>query len=97
MRFDDLKQLAALLLKNYERAWYENAALRVILETYPMPDGTKGIPDWKRLLDSWLSTQTTQGQADPRFAELTAQIEQSQRESEVLELLLRLPTTGQVQ
>jgi hypothetical protein len=44
MTFDEIKRLAAFLLQNYETVWQENAALRTILETYPMPDGTTGIP-----------------------------------------------------
>jgi hypothetical protein len=43
MHFDQIKQLALALLHQYKHAWQENEALRTILETYPMPDGTRGI------------------------------------------------------
>lgn len=51
MDINELKELALLLLSNYEAAWSENAALHVILDTYPMPDGSKGIPSWREIRD----------------------------------------------
>ena len=97
MTFDEIKRLAAFLLQNYETAWQENAALRTILETYPMPDGTTGIPEWQETLAGWLSDDEAKSRAHARFAPLFAQIAASLDESEVLELLRRFPPVGGVQ
>jgi hypothetical protein len=97
MHFDEVKKLALLLLKNYETAWQENAALETILKNYPMPDGTKGIPGWQELRDSWVNDPEGRSLAHKRFAALYDQIESARQESDLLELLRKAPPLGGVQ
>ena len=101
MQFDEVKKLAIFLLQNYETAWQENAALHVLLENYPMPDGSKGVPRWKEIVDAWTSDGEGQARAHERFAPLYERIQSARQESEVSELLAeilrRLPKTGLVQ
>jgi hypothetical protein len=92
MNFDDLKRLALWILANYETAWSENAALRVILDTYPMPDGSKGIPRWQEFRDEWLAQG--QSQVSSRFEQLRREIASAQDDSELVALLRKIPATG---
>ena len=94
---DYLKQLAIALLQKYEQTLMENACLRAIIETESMPDGTKGISDYREKLEKMLAGPELRKIVDDKFAPLYAKIERAQQESEVLELLRQLPTTGKVQ
>jgi hypothetical protein len=94
MNFDQIRQLALALLQQYEHAWQENEALRTILETYPMPDGTRGIPQWRETLADWLSHDEAKVRAHARFAPLFESIAAAQEEAEVLELLRKFPPVG---
>jgi hypothetical protein len=96
MTFDEIKKLATLLLHNYETAWQENSALRAIIKAHTMPDGTKGIPRWEETLAEFLSDPDAKARVHPGFAPLYARIAASQDQSEVLELLRRLPPVGGV-
>src|SRR5664280_1521868 len=96
MDINELKELALLLLSNYEAAWSENAALHVILDTYPMPDGSRGIPSWREIRDDWMSDPEAKARVGDRFSQLREQIRESLLESELLELLLRFPPVGGV-
>lgn len=95
MTFGEIKQLALSLLQNYEVAWQENAALRLILETYPMPDGSKGIPQWKEIAKDWV--EHGRSVARSRFSPLYERIQNAQQESDLLELLRKVPPVGGVQ
>jgi hypothetical protein len=97
MDINELKELALLLLSNYEAAWSENAALHVILDTYPMPDGSKGIPDWREVRDEWVSDPEAKARVADIFSPLRERIRESISESELLELLRRFPPVGGVQ
>ncbi len=97
MPLDDLKKLADALLGLYERAWEENAALRLIIESVTMPDGTKGIPGYEEKIEEWLANAEVREVTRQKFAPLSARIQLVQKESEVLELLRQLPPTGSVQ
>ena len=85
MTFDEIKQLAIILLQNYETAWQENTALRLILQTYPMPDGSKGIPQWKEITKDWI--EHGQSVARSKFSPLYERIHNARQESDLLELL----------
>jgi hypothetical protein len=97
MTFDELKKFTISLLENYEIAWQANTALEVILQTYPMPDGTKGIPDWQELRDSWLNDPECQSRAHDRFAALYERIRSAPQESDLVKLLRTIPPTGGIQ
>jgi hypothetical protein len=97
MTFDEIKTLAIFLLKQYETAWQENAALHTILTNYPMPDGTRGIPGWQDVLQSWLADAEGQSRAHERFAVLYDQIRSARQESDLLELLRKAPPVGGIQ
>jgi hypothetical protein len=97
MTFDDLKKLTISLLENYETAWQQNAALETILENYPMPDGTKGIPQWQELRDFWMNDPECRSRAHERFAALYDQIRSAPQESDLRELLRKVPPMGGVQ
>jgi hypothetical protein len=97
MTFDDLKKLTISLLENYETAWQQNAALETILETYPMPDGTKGIPDWQKIRDSLLKDPEGRSRAHDRFAPLYERIRSAPQESDLVELLRKVPPMGGIQ
>jgi hypothetical protein len=96
MNFDQLQQVALSLLRQYEHAWQENEALRTILETYRMPDGTRGIPQWREALVEWLSHDEAKARAHEKFAPLFGKITAAQEESEVLDLLRHLPPRGEM-
>lgn len=95
MEFDEIKRLALLLLNNYETAWQENAALRLILETYPMPDGSKGIPRWEEIVKDWI--EHGRSLAHDRFVPLYERIQSARQESDLLELLRKVPPMGGIQ
>lgn len=95
MTFDDLKTIATFFLQNYEAAWAENTALRLLLESYPMPDGKKGIPHWEEIVKDWI--EWGRSHAHDRFAPLYERIQSAQQESDVLELLRKVPPVGSVQ
>lgn len=95
MNFDDLKRLAISLLQNYETAWQENAALKTLLQNYPMPDGSKGVPLWQEIFEDWL--EQGRSRAHERFAPLFEQIQSARQESDLLELLRKVPPTGRIQ
>ena len=92
MDFDDLKNLAISLLQNYETAWQQNAALRLLLETYPRPDGSKGIPQWEEITKDWV--EQGQSRAHERFAPLYERIQRAQQESDLQVLLRKVPPVG---
>lgn len=97
MPLTELKKLAIFLLRQYQRAWQENAALRSMLACVPMNNGTKGIPGWEEILKRHLADEEANAIAKKRFAPLYERIEQAHLESELLELLQKLPPTGGVQ
>lgn len=97
MKFDELKQVATFLLKNYELAWQRNAAMVTLLENYPMPDGTKGIPQWRTTLESWLSDPAGKALAHERFAPLFRRLAAAERESTIRELLDSIPRPDEIQ
>lgn len=96
MTFDEVKSLAIFLLKQYETAWQENEALETILKNYPMPDGTKGIPGWEEVRDFWVKDTEARSVAQKKFAALYDQILSARQESDLLELLRKLPPSGMV-
>lgn len=81
MTFEDAKRIAIFLLKNYETAWKENAALRSMLRSVPMVDGTKGIPAWEQTLERHLSNEQVNEIARKRFAPIYDLIEHAQQDS----------------
>ena len=97
MTFDEIKKLAILLLKNYETAWQENAALHTFLNNCPMPDGSRGIAGWQEVVQSWLADPEGQARAHARFVALYEQIQSAQQESDLIELLRKFPPAGGVQ
>jgi hypothetical protein len=96
MEIVELKELALFILSNYETAWSENAALHVILDAYPMPDGSKGIPGWREIRNDWMADSEAKSRVAERFSQLRERIRESLLESEVLELLRRFPPAGGV-
>ena len=97
MTFEGLKKLATDFLLNYKEAWRRNTALETLLKNYPMPDGTKGIPRWKEITDYWLSDTAARSVADERFAPFFHQITSAQQESDLLDLLRKVPPVGGIQ
>jgi hypothetical protein len=87
MLIDSMRKLAISILKNYRSAWLLHAALETFLDNYPMPDGTKGIPEWRQIVKEWTADPEGQARADERFAPLFAQIQSAQTESEVADIL----------
>jgi len=92
MEIANLRQIALHILSNYQSAWAENLALGVILDTYPMPDGTKGIPRWREIRDKWVNDSESQSLIQERFSEIRTRLSESLSESEILELLKHFPT-----
>jgi hypothetical protein len=86
-----------MLLQNYETAWQENAALHTFLNNYPMPDGSKGITGWQEVVQSWVKDPEGQAVARAKFAALYDQIRSAQQESDLLELLRKVPPAGGIQ
>jgi hypothetical protein len=97
MPLDELKKLANFFLKQYQRAWQENAALRSLLACVPMSGGSKGVPGWEQILERHLADEEANAIANKRFAPFYERIEQAHLESDLLELLRKLPPTGGVQ
>ena len=97
MALDDLKKFTIFLLRQYQIAWQENTALRSMLASVPMDDGTKGIPQWEQILAEYLSEEQAIKLVAERFAPLYAGIERLQQESEFAELLRKVPPVGGIQ
>jgi hypothetical protein len=97
MTFEQVKRLAIGLLKNYETAWKENAALKAMLRSVPMVDGTKGIPEWEQNLERYLANEEANKSVHEKFAPIYDRIERTQQDSDLLELLRKVPPVGGVQ
>lgn len=97
MQFYEVKKLALALLRTYEKAWQENWALRIFLDNYTMPDGTKGVPGWRDVVSSWTSDPEGQAFVRTKFAALYERVQSAQQDSDLLELLRKVPPTGSVQ
>jgi hypothetical protein len=97
MSEEELKKLAFKLLECYQIAWCENAALHTILENYPMPDGTRGIPGWQDLLKDWTSDPEGATRVSERFSQLLRQVLSGHQDWETLLLLEKLPQSGKLQ
>ena len=94
MALDDLKNLLYGLLREQERLWEENVALRMIVEGVTMHDGTKGIPGYQAKIDEWLTDPQVREVTRQKFAPLYEKIEHVRLESELQELLRQLQPTG---
>jgi hypothetical protein len=97
MTFDQVKRLAIGLLKNYEAAWKENSALHSLLRSVPMSDGTKGIPNYEQMLERYLANEQVNTTVHRRFDPMYDQIENAQQDSDLLELLRKVPPVGGIQ
>jgi len=97
MTFNDAKRIAIFLLQNYEAAWKENLSLRALLATVPMSDGTKGIPEWEKRAKQLVESAKTQDLAHARFSPLYRLVEKAQQDSDLLELLRKVPPAGGIQ
>jgi|SRR5215475_3472426 len=96
MTFDEIKKLALSLLQNYENAWSRNAALEAMLDSVPMVDGTKGIPEWRKILEKNVAHPEAVRNIRAKFQPLYDKIQHAQQDSDLLELLKRVPPVGGV-
>ena len=62
-----------------------------------MADGTKGIPDFEQMLERFLANEQVNTRVRERFRPIYDQIENAQQDSDLLELLRRVPPVGGVQ
>jgi len=52
MLVDAMRKLAISLLRNYQAAWLQHAAIETLLDNYPMPHHTNGVPKWREIVKS---------------------------------------------
>lgn len=97
MALNDLKKFAVFILRRYQAAWQENIALRAILKSVPMTDGSVGIPGWELALAMHLSDKEALRAANASFAPLYEKIQLLQRESDLGKLLKEVPPVGGIQ
>jgi hypothetical protein len=84
------------LLRNYETAWQRDAAFEALLDYYPMPDGTRGIPRWREILESWIASPEGSAAAHDKFEPLYKRIEDALEDSELEVLLRDLPPISDI-
>ncbi len=90
------KQKVMNLVRSYERIASEHHAMTVMFDTIQWPDGSRGIPGWRKHLQDILSTPIAQNATHEVFAPLYAEIESAIDEISMLSVLLKIPTSGMV-
>jgi len=75
MSITQFKILVVFFLVQHKSAWKENGALRSMLASVPMSDGTKGIPQREQTLAEYLADKEMEAAAQQRFAPMANLLE----------------------